>query len=106
MESAHVSATGRLSSRGHPPKLSLLNVGARRMLLSFVLNTFFELSFTAYFGEMDYTKQLRWDSRAGSRPGPRDPGLQKPWIPGTDLGQGQIPQFYSIRLNFFAVTLS
>ena len=49
---------------------------------------------------------LRWDSRAGSRPGPRDPGLQKPWIPGTDLGQGQIPQFYSIRLNFFAVTLS
>jgi hypothetical protein len=31
MESAHVSATGRLSSRGHPPKLSLLNVGARRL---------------------------------------------------------------------------
>ena len=25
--------------------------------------------------------QLRWDSRTGSRPGPRDPGLQKPWIP-------------------------
>ena len=49
---------------------------------------------------------LRWDSRAGSRPGPRDPGLQKPWIPGTDLGQGQIPQFYSNRLKFFAVTLS
>jgi hypothetical protein len=58
-------------------------------------------------GEMCVDRQiLRWDSRAGSRPGPRDPGLQKPWIPGTDLGQGQIPQFYSNRLNFFAVTLS
>ncbi len=56
-----------------------------------------------------YTTRIqwhRWDSRAGSRPGPRDPGLQKPWIPGTDLGQGPIPQFYSNRLNFFAVTLS
>ncbi len=31
MEIAHVSATGRLSSRGHPPKLSLLNVGVSRL---------------------------------------------------------------------------
>ena len=46
---------------------------------------------------------LRWDSRGGSSPGPRDPGLQKPWIPGKDLGQGRIPQIYSNRLNFFAV---
>jgi hypothetical protein len=47
--------------------------------------------------------QLRWDSRGGSRPGPRDPGLQKPWIPGKDLGPGQIPQIYSNRLKFFAI---
>ena len=48
-------------------------------------------------------REFRWDSRGGSSPGPRDPGLQKPWIPGKDLGQGQIPQIYSNRLNFFAV---
>ena len=48
---------------------------------------------------------LRWDSWSGSRTGPRDPGMQMTWIPGTSLGQGQIPQFYSNRLNFFAVTL-
>ncbi len=41
--------------------------------------------------------------RGGSRPGPRDPGLTKPWIPGKDLGPGQIPQIYSNRLKFFAV---
>ncbi len=52
------------------------------------------------------TSLLRWDSRSGSRPGPRDPGLKKPWIPGTDLGQGQISQIYSNRLKFFAVTRS
>ncbi len=46
---------------------------------------------------------LRWDSRGGSRPGPRDPGLQKPWIPGKDLGPGQIPHIYSNRLKFFAI---
>ncbi len=35
------------------------------------------------------------------------PGIQgwkKPWIPGTDLGQGQISQIYSNRLKFFTVT--
>ncbi len=31
------------------------------------------------------------------------PGTLKPWIPGTDLGPGQIPQIYSNRLNFFTV---
>jgi hypothetical protein len=31
-------------------------------------------------------KDLRWYSRGGSRSGPRDPGLKKPWIPGKDLG--------------------
>ena len=51
-----------------------------------------------------YSSHLRWDSRGGSRSGPRDPGLKKPWIPGTDLGQGQISQIYSNRLKFFAVT--
>jgi hypothetical protein len=34
------------------------------------------------------SNNLRWDSRGGSRPGPRVPGLQKPWIPGKDLGPG------------------
>jgi hypothetical protein len=42
---------------------------------------------------------LRWDSRTGPRTGPKDPGLQKPWIPGTYLGPGQIPQIYSNRLT-------
>ena len=46
---------------------------------------------------------FRWDSRGGSRPGPRDPGLQKSWIPGKDLGPGQIPQIYSNRPKFFDV---
>ncbi len=53
-----------------------------------------------------HTRRLRWYSRAGSRTGPRDPGLKKPWIPGTDLGQGQISQIYSNRLKFFVVTRS
>ena len=46
---------------------------------------------------------VRWVSRGGSRPGPRVPGLQKPWIPGKDLGPGSIPQIYSNRLKFFAI---
>jgi hypothetical protein len=46
---------------------------------------------------------LRWDSRSDPRPGPRDQDLKKPWIPGTDLGPGQIPQIYSNRLKFFSV---
>ncbi len=46
---------------------------------------------------------LRWDSRGGSRPGPRDPGLQKTWIPGKDLGPGYIPRIYSNRLKFFSI---
>jgi len=50
--------------------------------------------------------QLGWDSRTGPRPGPRDPGLQKTWIPGTDLGQGQIPEIHSNRLKFVGVSLS
>jgi hypothetical protein len=29
--------------------------------------------------------QLRWDSRAGTRPGARVPGLEMPWNPGTAL---------------------
>jgi hypothetical protein len=33
-------------------------------------------------------QRLRWDSRGGSRTGPRDPGLLQPWIPGKDLGPG------------------
>jgi hypothetical protein len=28
---------------------------------------------------------LRWDSRAGTRPGARVPGLEMPWNPGTAL---------------------
>ncbi len=66
-------------------------------------------------GSVDYTSTgrfwgvggvLRWDSRGGSRSGPRDPDLQKPWIPGKDLGPGQIPQIYSTRLKFFCSDLS
>ena len=34
------------------------------------------------------------------------PGMIKPWIPGTDLGPGQIPQIYSNRLKKNSVTLS
>ena len=29
--------------------------------------------------------KLRWDSRAGTRPGARVPGLEMPWNPGTAL---------------------
>jgi hypothetical protein len=29
--------------------------------------------------------ELRWDSRAGTRPGARVPGLEMPWNPGTAL---------------------
>jgi hypothetical protein len=46
---------------------------------------------------------LRSETRSGPRPGPRDPGLQKPWIPGTELGPVQIPQIYSNRLKFSSV---
>jgi hypothetical protein len=53
--------------------------------------------------QLSTSHELRWDSRGGSRSGSRDPGLQDPWIPGKDLGPGQIPQIYSNRLNFFDV---
>ncbi len=42
---------------------------------------------------------LRWENRPGPRSGPRDPGLEKPWIRGTDLGPVQIPQIHSNRLK-------
>jgi hypothetical protein len=32
-----------------------------------------------------YIYNLRWDSRAGTRPGARVPGLEMPWNPGTAL---------------------
>jgi hypothetical protein len=48
---------------------------------------------------------LRCETRDGPSPGPRDPGLQMPWIPGTDLTH-QIHQIYSSLIKKFDVTLS
>jgi hypothetical protein len=42
---------------------------------------------------MSYGNRLRCETRAGPRRGPRDVGLEMPWIPGTDLGPGQIPHW-------------
>ncbi len=43
-------------------------------------------------------RELRWETRTGTRTGPWDPGLEKTWIRkflGQDLGSGQITQIYS-----------
>ena len=32
--------------------------------------------------------RLRWENRAGARPGARVPGLEMPWNPGTNLALG------------------
>jgi hypothetical protein len=33
-------------------------------------------------------RKLRWENRAGVRPGARVPGLEMPWNPGTNLALG------------------
>ncbi len=45
-------------------------------------------------------KRVKFVEEAGPRSGPRDPGLEKPWIRGTDLGPVKIPQIHCNRLKF------
>ncbi len=40
------------------------------------------------FNSPDHDQDLRWENRAGARPGARVPGLEMPWNPDTNLALG------------------